>query len=212
MRDHLGVRKKPVRTTGKKREQARKIRSRRVFKGTAFARKQLGPITLMPALWRYLYPGAFEALPDAPMPDQFLWAEAPRHLKGLEYDPRVFFDLEGFYEHLRRDVVNDPGWREMAANCDGWGDAQYGLLEIGLDGEDQPGEIVKFFRFPPEALEDYERNPDVFWEEWVWPYAEMLSDVINQTSPDDLEGGFGIGHDESGSFGLIYSECDPEEA
>jgi hypothetical protein len=211
MREHLGVRKKPVRTNRKKREHARKIRSRRVFKGTVFEKRRLGPITFMPELWRYMYPGAFEALPDAPMPDPALWEEAPRHLKGLEYDPRVFFNLEDFYEHLRREVINDPGWREWSANCFSWGDAIHGLFEIAPADEDAPEIIVKFFRFPPEAIVDYERDPDVFWEEWVWPYAEMLSDVITQMSPDDIEGGFGIGHDDCGNFGLLYSECDPEE-
>lgn len=199
-----------MRMTRKKSAQGRKIRSRRVFKGTVFAKRQLGPITLLPQLWRYMYPGAFETLPDAPMPDQMLWEDAPRHLKGLEYDPRTFFNLDELYEFVRREVIHDPDWKEWAANCLGWGDAVYGLVEIAGGGVEQPEIISEFFRFPPEALEFYERDPDGFWDGWIFPYSEMLSDVINQMSPNDLLGGFGIGWDDGGSFGLIYSECDPE--
>lgn len=202
----LGVRKKPVKATGKKGKRAGpRKRTRRVFKTSSFSKKKLTGIEVLPILWRYLYPDAFEPLPPLPPPHGI--DVASREMQGLDYDPRLRIPLDELYPFLRENVVNDPWWKEMAEHCAETGEhAAHPTYQLTSPGpyEDQLAELARDFNLPEEwvNIEDHDERDERFFE-----YFDYLTSVINQIMPEDLTGWFSVGMNDEGVFGVWYSEC-----
>lgn len=201
----LGVRRKKVKATSRTRR-AGTPRKRRVFKGAAgFSKKRLDPMTLMPVLWRYLYPEAFDPLPPVPLPDGL--DQVDRSFLGLDYDPRLIIPLDDLWQFLRDEVISDEGWIEWAVNCESHGEpAGHPLYEVHPvegDEEEMVHDLSEQFRLPPEwaklGMEEYSEN--------VQTYFSLLATVINQIKPSDLVGWFDFGYTDMGSFGMWYYDC-----
>lgn len=206
----LGVRQKKVKATGRIRRSGTP-RKRRVFKGAAgFSRKRLDPMTMMPVLWRYLYPAAFDPLPPVPPPFELEEAgQIDRAFLSLDYDPRLIIPLDDLLQFLRDEVVNDPTWIEWAGNClesEPAGHPLYEVHPVEGDEEEMLRDVTEQFRLPPEWAkldrDEYSQN--------VMQYFGLLASVITQIKPDDLGGWFEFGYTDTGAFGLWYYECREE--
>lgn len=203
----MGVRKKRVRSILPKRRAPRR-KGRRVFKTSAFSRKKIEGLSVLPVLWRYMYPEAFEELPSLPLPEGL--EEMPREYQGLDYDPRTTIPLEQLYDFLRQEIVTDSWWKAMAETCAETGEwASHPVYEIAPAprGDEQIESIIQDFRLPPEWMAI--RNEDEK-DETFDLYFDLLASVINQIMPEDLKGWFTFGLNDEYAFGLWYNECQEE--
>lgn len=203
----LGIRRKKVKVTPRTRR-AGTPRKRRVFKGAAgFSKKRLDPMTMMPVLWRYLYPDAFDPLPPVPVPpgleEEGRW---DRSFLGLDYDPRLLIPLDDLWKFLRDEIINDEAWIEWAVNCHEHGEPAahpvYEVHPVEGDHEQFFRDVVEQFRLPTEWLKNGDDT-----SVYIHSYFNLLSEVINEIKPEDLVGWFEFGYNDFGGFGLWYYDC-----
>ena len=197
---------------GKGRSRPDKKKRKREFRKKEVSRKMSVPEATQ-LMWAMVFPQAFQPEPAAPPEKREFEAssDAPDWVRKMDLNPRRFFpDLDDLYKYLKKEILSDPGWKEMVEDCRAGLDlAAHYLVLVADGGSDQEVEAANFFGIPMMRLEkaaeeDPQESP---METVIQPFADEVAWQITRLQPDDFEGEFSFYFNDANQYGLLYSEC-----
>jgi len=210
----LGVAKvyrgKVLKKGGRTRKTDKKKRKKE-FRKKEVSRKMSVPEATQ-LMWAMVFPEAFQPPPSAPPEKREFEAssDAPDWVRKMDINPRRFFpDLDEIFQYLRREILSDPGWKEMVKDCrQGYDMAVHYLILVADGGADHEVEAARFFGIPKMRIEMAREDPSGDpMEEVIQPFADEVAWQISRLAPDDFDGQFAFGFNDANQYGLLYAEC-----